>query len=121
MPEILYLPTFKDERGCLTVIEKHVPFDVRRVYYIYDVQESERGMHKHKKTVQLAVAVKGSCSIFCKTSENGLVDEFFLDSPGKAILLFPNDFHWMNNFSSDCVLLVLASEKYDPDDYIHSI
>lgn len=116
MPKLIQLPTFSDSRGQLTVIEKALPFDIKRVYYIYQAEGKERGYHSHKKTAQALIAVSGSCQIFIKDQTNNL--GFILDSPTKCLLLEPQDFHWMNNFSKDCVLLALASHYYDKNDYI---
>ena len=110
------LQTYSDSRGHLTVIEKVIPFEIKRVYYIYGVDNSTRGGHRHHKTLQAAVCVSGSCVIEC---HNGLEYEiFYLDSPSKCVLIDTNDWHIMNQFSEDAVLLVMASELYDFSDYI---
>ena len=119
MPKLIYLPTFSDTRGQLTVIEKTLPFDIKRVYYIYQTVGKKRGYHSHKKTSQALVAVSGSCNIHIKKQANNLC--FILDNPKKCLLLEPNDFHWMNNFSKDCILLVLASHEFDPNDYVDEV
>ncbi len=116
MAKIINLPIFSDSRGTLTVIEKVIGFDIKRVYYIYDANNEIRGGHRHKKTTQALVSVKGSCEIF---SDNGIKQEIFiLDSPNKCLILDSKDWHTMSNFSEDAVLLVLASEYYDKEDYI---
>lgn len=117
MAYILELSTFTDSSGSLTVCEKVVPFDIKRSYWIYNVKDSERGGHRHKKTVQALVCVNGSCEVFC---DNGKDTSFtyLLDSPSKCLIVEPEDWHTMNNFSTGTVLLVLASEYYDKDDYI---
>ncbi|MDR2409937.1 MAG: FdtA/QdtA family cupin domain-containing protein [Bacteroidales bacterium] len=118
MAQFLDLKTFTDERGNLTVIEKVVPFDIKRIFYIYGVDNSVRGGHKHKKTFQAAICLKGSCRIFCKTNEK---KEFFiLDSPSKCLILNPEDWHVMDLFTSDAILMVLASEYFDASDYIYT-
>jgi len=116
MIKLLELPTFEDPRGILTVVEKEVPFDIKRVYYIYQVA-GRRGGHRHKKTYQAFICVHGSCEVL---SDDGLHQERIrLDSPRKMLLVPPEDWHVMENFSKDGVLLVLASEPYNPEDYIH--
>ena len=117
MPRILKLKTFSDSRGSLTVIEKVLPFSIKRVYYIYNLNQTKRGFHKHKKTQQALICISGSSSIFIDDKSN--TKEFRLDSPDKCLILEPCDFHWMDNFSKNCVLLVLASEEYDENDYIY--
>ncbi len=115
MATLFSLPTFKDERGCLSVIEKILPFEIKRVYFIYGAK-GQRGGHRHKKTIQALIAVHGSCEIFV---DNGNEQKnFVLNSPDKCLILQCEDWHTMQNFSPDCVLLVLASEYYDRDDYI---
>ena len=117
MAKIIDLPTMNDSRGSLTVIEKVIGFDIKRVYYIYNTDKEKRGGHRHKKTQQLLVSVHGSCDVFCENS-TGKNEIFALDIPSKGLLVDCDDWHIMENFSADCVLLVLASEYYDADDYI---
>ena len=117
MAKILKFKTHKDNRGNLTVIEKQIPFKIKRVFYIYDVDDSKRGFHKHKSTIQLAVCVKGSCDIIV---ENLNKKKYRLDKPEIGLIIEPEDFHWMENFSTESVLLVMASEEFDNNDYIHS-
>lgn len=119
MATAIDLSTFVDHRGRLTVIEGLVPGGIRRVFYIYGVDDSVRGRHRHKETTQLAVALQGRCEIHNVSGPGQLVERFLLDSPEKAILIHPSDFHWMQGFSPDCILMVLASKEFDPDDYIY--
>lgn len=117
MAYLIKLSTFSDVRGNLTVIEKEVPFVIKRVFYIYGVDESVRGNHRHHKTIQAAICIKGSCII---TNDDGIkVEKFNLNSPEKCLLINPEDFHWMDGFSKDAILLVLASEPFNPEDYIY--
>lgn len=117
MAYLIKLSTFSDARGNLTVIEKEVPFVIKRVFYIYGVDESVRGNHRHHKTIQAAICIKGSCII---SNDDGIkVEKFNLNSPEKCLLINPEDFHWMHGFSKDAILLVLASEPFNPEDYIY--
>ncbi len=117
MARIINLKTFTDTRGNLTVIEKIIPFTVNRIFYIYGVDGSIRGGHRHKKTIQAAIALKGECKIF---NNNGTEkNTFHLDSPSKCLILEPEDWHQMFDFSEDAILMVLASTFYDSDDYIY--
>lgn len=118
MAKLIDIKNFSDSRGNLSVIEKILPFDIKRVFYIYGVNDSIRGLHRHKKTIQAAVAVSGSCSIFNQNGIDDFVEVYNLDNPNKCLIIEPQDYHWMKNFSNDCVLLVFASEYYDADDYI---
>jgi dTDP-4-dehydrorhamnose 3,5-epimerase-like enzyme len=108
-----------DERGQLIALEanRQIPFNVQRVFYIYGTQEGvSRGNHSHYKTKQFLVAVNGSCKV---TLDNGKRKETFdLNKPNVG--LFQDAFIWgtMHDFSCDCVLMVLANEYYDANDYI---
>jgi len=116
MAKLIDLVTFTDERGNLTVIEKVIPFDIRRLFYIYGVDDSRRGGHRHHKTIQAAICLKGSCKIY---NNNGSVEEeYLLDKPSKCLLLEPADWHAMYDFTPDAILMVLASEFYTHTDYI---
>ncbi len=115
MAKLINIPTFSDARGNLSVVDEIVPFDIKRVYYIYQAV-GLRGGHRHKKTIQGLIAVSGSCDIFI---DNGQKTETIkLETPNKLLVVSPEDWHTMQNFSSDCVLLVLSSEHYDRNDYI---
>ena len=116
MAQLISLKTFTDKRGNLTVIEKTIPFDIKRIFYIYGVDESVRGGHRHHKTIQAAICLKGSCVIF--NNDNEKQQSFVLDSPDKCLLLKPKDWHQMHSFTNDAILMVLASEYFDENDYI---
>lgn len=118
MAHLIELMTSTDSRGSLTVIEKVLPFEIKRVFYIYGVADASlvRGGHRHIKTIQALVCVSGKCTVF--TDNGSKKDEFKLDSPHKCLILEPKDWHTMSGFSKDSVLLVMASECYDHKDYI---
>ncbi|GIO88497.1 dTDP-6-deoxy-3,4-keto-hexulose isomerase [Paenibacillus faecis] len=108
-----------DERGLLTVIEGNisVPFEINRVFYIYKTLPGiRRGFHAHYKTRQALISVSGSCKVYLDNTRRKT--DVLLDSPTKVLILEPNDWHEMYDFSPDCVLLVLASHLYDAEDYI---
>jgi hypothetical protein len=116
MAHIIDLQTYTDNRGNLTVIEKVIPFDIRRIFYIYGVDDSRRGGHRHHKTVQAAICLRGSCKIY---NNNGQEERtFILNEPSKCLILETTDWHEMFEFSPDAILMVLASQNYDPADYI---
>ena len=116
MAYILDLRTFTDKRGNLTVIEKVIPFDIKRIFYIYGVDDSTRGGHRHKTTVQAAICLKGECHIYNNDGEKEA--KFILDQPNKCLILETKDWHTMDHFSPDAILMVLASEYFDQHDYI---
>src|SRR5690606_28845911 len=113
------LPSLGDERGSLIAIEAnmHIPFEVKRVYYIFGTQPGvSRGFHAHKNLQQLAVCVTAKCRMLV---DDGLNKEsVWLDSPTKGRLIGNHVWREMHEFSEDCVLLVLASEHYAESDYI---
>lgn len=116
MASLINLQTFTDQRGNLTVIEKVVPFDIKRIFYIYGVDNSARGGHRHHKTIQAAICIRGNCMIY---NNNGADESsFLLDSADKCLVIQPEDWHTMHSFSQDAILMVLASEYFDQNDYI---
>ena len=116
MAHLLNLKTFTDKRGNLTVIDKVIPFAIKRIFYIYGVDDSVRGGHRHKKTIQAAICIKGSCTIF--NDDHSKKEQFVLDSPDKCLILDTKDWHEMHSFTKDAILMVLASESFDESDYI---
>ncbi len=109
------------EKGNITVVEnsRTIPFDVRRVYYLYDVPGGEsRGGHAHRALRQLIVSAGGSFDV---TLDDGSVKRTFtLNRPYQGLLVVPGIWRELNNFSSGSVCLVLASHEYDEADYIRS-
>ena len=116
MGKLIELPTYSDPRGNLTVVEKCLGFEIKRVYYIYNTDRKESGFHKHKKTYQALISVSGSCRI--SITHKKKTHHYILNHPSICLIIKPDDFHWMDNFSNNSVLLVLASEYYDKNDYI---
>lgn len=108
-----------DERGTLIAIEqfKDVPFEIKRVYYMFDTVEGvRRGYHAHKNLKQILICVSGECKILL---DNGYEKEsVLLDSPNRGLYIESNIWREMYDFSKDAVLMVLASEYYDESDYI---
>ncbi len=119
MAYLLELINFKDTRGNLTVldnVELLLPFKIKRVFYIYGVDESTRGGHRHHETIHAAICINGSCVV---SNNNGETKEdFLLDDPSKCLILEAKDWHSMHQFSSDAILLVFASTTFDSADYI---
>ncbi len=117
---IIELPRITDPRGNLTVAEqlKEVPFDIKRVYWTYDVPGGEsRGGHAHKRLYQLLVAMSGS---FIVNLDNGHTKEtYLLNHPWQGLLIGPGTWRTLDDFSSGAVCMVLASEHFDLDDYIY--
>ena len=118
--EIIELPKIVDPRGNLTVAEqmKNVPFDIERVYWTYDMPGGEsRGGHAHKNLYQLVVAMSGSFIVNLDNGEERAT--ILLNHPWQGLLIKPNTWRTLEDFSSGAVCLVLASEHFDLDDYIY--
>lgn len=108
-----------DARGSLIALEKehNVPFDIKRVYYIFDTKDGvRRGYHAHKNLKQLAICVKGSCKFLLDDGTNKHV--YDLNEPTKGLYIEGLVWREMFDFSPDCVLMVLADAYYDETDYI---
>jgi hypothetical protein len=117
--KIVDLPKIADPRGNLTFIEgrRHVPFDISRVYYLYDVPGgAERGGHGHRELEQLIVAMSGSFDVILNDGEESR--RFHLNRSFLGLHVKPMVWRELNNFSSGAVCMVLASLPYDARDYI---
>lgn len=116
---IIDLRKIHDPRGNLTPIEggSDIPFDIKRVYYLYDVPSGEsRGAHAHKELQQLIIAANGSFTITLDDGTNK--KSFTLNRPYQGLLIVPGIWRDLDDFSSGAVLLCLASEHYLKEDYI---
>lgn len=116
------LTTHKDLRGSLVPGEFGVdfPFLVKRFFFISGVPEGEmRGVHAHKECEQLLICISGSVTVHMDLGPNNLPLKFVLTRPDAAIYMPKLVWGGQSNFSSNTVLLVLASHLYDPDDYVH--
>jgi hypothetical protein len=112
---MLSLPTFNDPRGSLTVLERALPFEVVRSYWIYKADGQTRGGHRHKRTRQALVALSGKVSMYMN---DGIAEEsFVIDHPSQCLIVEPKDWHTMT-FGENAVLLVMSSHSYDRSEYI---
>ena len=110
-----------DERGMLIALEtnKEVPFEIKRVYYMYDTLTGvRRGFHAHKKLQQILICTSGSCKIHLDNGKE--TAEVTLDKPYEGLYVSNDMWREMYDFSPDAVLMVLASELYDESDYIRN-
>jgi UDP-2-acetamido-3-amino-2,3-dideoxy-glucuronate N-acetyltransferase len=113
------LPLIRDSRGSLSFAqyEETLPFLPKRYFVVFDVGEGQtRGNHAHKASHQLLVCVKGSCVV--ELDDGNTQDEVWLDRPELALYMPPKIWATQKQFSRDAALLVLASELYDPEEYI---
>ena len=119
--KIIDLRKICDPRGNLTPVEgaQDIPFDIKRVYYLYDVPSGQsRGGHAHKELQQLIVAANGSFTI---TLDDGTDKKSYtLNRPYQGLLIVPGIWRVLDDFSSGAVLLCLASEHYEEADYIRN-
>lgn len=117
--KLIDFPVLGDARGSLVALESNnqIPFDIKRVYYIYGTEQGvARGFHAHKALKQVAICISGSC---CFMMDDGLnKEEVVLNSPSQGLLIDVMQWHEMYDFSDDCVLMVLANQRYDESDYI---
>lgn len=119
MAYLMNLVNFKDNRGALTVLDnadRLLPFKIRRVFYIYNVDASMRGGHRHHETVQAAICIQGSCRVYCNDGEKE--EDYLLDDPSKCLILETKDWHKMYDFTPNAILLIFASTTFDSSDYI---
>ena len=108
-----------DKRGQLIALEegKDVPIEIKRVYYMYDTGKNvRRGYHAHKKLEQILICVHGSCRIHL--DDGYQTEEIVLDKPSEGLYIANNIWREMYDFSEDAVLMVLASQLYDENDYV---
>jgi len=114
----IILPQIHDPRGDLTFVEggNHIPFDIRRVYYLYNVPvDSERGGHAHKDLEQVVFALSGSFRI--KIDDGEKRSDYWLRDPRKGLYISRMIWREMDAFSQGAVCMVLASHRYDEADY----
>lgn len=116
--KIIDIRRYSDTRGYLSVVENgiDIPFDIKRIYYLYMVPEVARGAHAHKELQQLLIATSGSVEVIMDDGQNK--KSFMLDRPWKGLLIPAGLWRDLENFSGGAVLMCLASEKYKAEDYI---
>lgn len=108
-----------DERGQLVALEEYndIPFEIKRVYYMYDTKkEVHRGFHAHRSLEQILICIHGACKVLL---DNGYEKKIvFLEKPYEGLYIANDVWREMYDFSNDAVLLVLASDYYNEEDYI---
>ena len=118
--KIIDIPKINNTKGNIGVIENNtIPFDVKRVYYLFDVPSgAKRGGHAHKKLKQVILAISGSFDVVLKDGKSKEI--ITLNRPDKGLLIENNIWRELENFSSGSVCLVLASEEFSEADYIRN-
>ena len=118
---IINFPKITDARGNLSVIEenRNIPFDIKRVYYLYDVPSgATRGGHVHKKCQQIIIALSGSFTVILDDGANRT--SFFLNRPHYGLYISPGIWRELENFSSNSIALSITSELFDENDYVRN-
>ena len=113
------MEVFGDERGKLVSLEgnKNIPFDIKRVYYIYDtLPEQARGQHAHQELEQVIIAIDGACQFVLDDGETR--ETVWLNRPDIGLYIGKNMWREMRHFSYGCKLMILASTYYDEKEYI---
>lgn len=117
--KLIDFPVFEDKRGTLVPLESmtEIPFEIKRVYFMYNVPTSaERGFHAHKNLQQVIICLHGTCKFIL---DDGLEkQEITLDRPNFGLYIGSKVWREMKDFSEDCIVLVLANDHYFEDDYI---
>jgi dTDP-4-dehydrorhamnose 3,5-epimerase-like enzyme len=115
---LIDIPKIEDYRGNIAVVEKStIPFEIKRVYYLYDIPSTaRRGGHAHKEQIELLVALSGSFDVILKDGSDAKT--VTLNKPDKGLVIPRNTWRELENFSSGAVCLVLASDVFEEEDYI---
>jgi hypothetical protein len=119
--KLVSLPTVQAARGDLTALElpQIIPYEVKRIFLVHHVSDLEiRGEHAHKKCWQFLIAAAGSITV--DVTDGKFKETFLLNNPAQGLLIPPLVWGTQYNYSSGGSLLVLASEKFDPEDYLHN-
>jgi len=119
--KIVELPKITDPRGNLSFVEGgvHIPFEIKRVYYLYDVPGgADRGSHAHRKLSQFVIAMSGSFDVVLDDGRNKR--RFHLNRSHYGLYICPMMWRDLDNFSSGAVCMVMASERYEESDYIRN-
>jgi dTDP-4-dehydrorhamnose 3,5-epimerase-like enzyme len=119
--ERIQFKTMSSSSGNLVALEsfQNIPFQIQRVYYIWNTENEARGFHAHRENKQVLVCLQGSLELHFDDG-NGSKIQFELNSPSEGILIDTWIWHEMHNFSKNCIVMVLASQIYDESDYIRN-
>ena len=116
MAFIIELETFASGLGQLTVFNNLLPSDIKRVFYIYEAGGATRGGHRHHRAWNALICLAGSCRVYVHDGQHE--QEYTLGTPNSCLVLEPTDWHVMDQFSANAILLVLSNEPYSQADYI---
>jgi len=117
MAHLIELATFSSESGNLTVFEKIMPGPINRLFYIYGADNAVRAGHRHHKAWNALICLNGSCRVYVHDGNEETY--FILNEPRQCLIIEPRDWHTMDSFTKEAILLVLSNELYDKADYIY--
>ena len=117
MARLYQLKTFSSESGNLTVFENLVPGQIKRVFYIYGAGAAPRAGHRHVQAVNALICLNGSCRVYCHNGQQETT--YYLADPTQCLVLEPEDWHIMDEFTPDAILLVVSNHPYEQADYIY--
>ena len=117
MAKLHELKTFESDKGNLTVFEGILPGVIQRVFYIYEAGQTIRAGHRHHRAWNALICLNGSCRVYSYDGKSE--STFYLTTPRQCLVLKPEDWHTMDDFSADAILLVVSNEPYDKSDYIY--
>ncbi len=117
MATLYSLKTFASESGNLTVFEDIIPGTIERVFYIYGVGQTPRAGHRHHQSWNALICLNGRCRVYTHNGRNE--ETVYLSDPRQCLVLEPEDWHIMDEFSEDAILLVVSNQPYDKADYIY--
>jgi dTDP-4-dehydrorhamnose 3,5-epimerase-like enzyme len=120
MARLIQFPTFKDERGSLTVMQKELPFVPKRCFTVYDMK-TKRGGHGHQQSRTVLFALVGKINVEVRTKGQTKVDSDFyvLETPDQGLYLDAEDWHTFEALTEDAFLLCIASHEFSKDDYFY--
>jgi quercetin dioxygenase-like cupin family protein len=116
MATLISLHTIQSPKGKLTVFERLLKEDIKRVFYIYETTEQVRGKHRHKKSTHAIICVSGGCKVYV---HNGKDEKIFkINSPEQCLILKPEEWREMYDFEEGTILLCVSNQYFDAEDYI---
>jgi len=119
MAKIFKIPTYKDNRGSLSVIEKFLPFNIKRAYFLYNLYKKSRGKHSHKNNKQFLICLSGKIQLKIINKKKTIF--FNLSKPTSGVYLAPQDWHEIIPKKRNSIVLVLASNNFNKNDYLNEI
>jgi quercetin dioxygenase-like cupin family protein len=116
MATLISLQTIQSPKGKLTVFERLLKNDIKRVFYIYETTEQVRGKHRHKNSTHAIICISGGCKVYVN---DGKVEKVFkINSPEQCLILKPEEWREMYDFEEGTILLCMSNQYYDIEDYI---